>query len=90
MTICAFGDSLVVDASESEQSHCDAKLTVSVNSAGKVCFSKQTGKKGLSPQQILDMFEVGKSASQSVIAALNNALEVEGRMQKPKRWLETK
>jgi exosome complex RNA-binding protein Rrp42 (RNase PH superfamily) len=89
VTICAFGTSLVVDATESEERHCDAKLIVSVNNQGKICFSKQVGKKGLAPQQILNVFALSKIASQSVIAALNSALEQEERMQQPKKWLTT-
>jgi len=75
VSIGKVGGSLLVDPSLEEEQTLEARVTVSVDEAGRVC-SVQKGPGCLSPNQVLEAIGIAKSSSQRLLQELKEAVPV--------------
>lgn len=87
VTVLVFGSAVAVDPTLAEEEAADSCLFVSVNRAGQVCFCKQAGTTGLSPELLLQALSVAREAAATVLDVQNTFLAKEITMQRPKTFL---
>ncbi|MEM2905530.1 MAG: exosome complex protein Rrp42 [Candidatus Bathyarchaeia archaeon] len=72
VSIGKLGNSFLVDPSLEEEQTLEARVTISVDEAGRIC-SIQKGPGSLSPQQVLEAVSIAKSVSASLLQELKEA-----------------
>ena len=89
VTLAAFGETVLHDPTADEATHADATLVAAVTPQGQLTFSRMAGTAGLAPSLLFSMLTAAKEAAVLAVRSLDEALENEKRMQKPKVYVIT-
>lgn len=74
VTLCQLGASFVADATVSEEACSEAALSLAVDSAGSVLYTKKMLGGSIEPSRLVDMLHSGQRLAASILAALDAEL----------------
>lgn len=66
ITVYKYGDTLLVDPTEEEEIHADARLTIATIDDGRLCALQKGGEESLNIKEIEKMFELSKKIGSNI------------------------